>query len=93
MEEKQIIDGLAKLEQAAQGVALMKKDLAVQEEQVRKMTEQTNELLKTLEKENEKADKKAKEVGLLTENCQAMKDEIAAQEAIAQKELAEALPY
>lgn len=93
VEEKQIIDGLYKLEDASSGVAIMKKELAVKEELVRKTSESVNELLKTLEKENEKADKKAKEVGLQTDNIAQMKRETEEQRAVAEKELEQALPF
>lgn len=68
-EEKAITDGLLKLEEAGAGVNQMKKELAVKDENLKKSTDEVNALLQVLNKENEKADAKAREVNGITEKC------------------------
>jgi len=76
IEEKSITDGLIKLDEAGDGVNVMKKELAKQDEILKKASEEVNALLVVLNKENEKAEIKAKEVNGITVACLAQRNQI-----------------
>ena len=69
-EEKNIRLGLEKLHEAAQGIAVLKEDLAKEEVKLGEAAKKTDKLLKELEVENQKAKKKADEVGIVTQGCE-----------------------
>jgi dynein heavy chain len=92
-EEKAISDGLLKLEEAGEGVNLMKKELAKKDESLKKASEEVSVMLKELKKEGEKADIKQKEVSIIASNCEMQKDKIEAEKEVANKELEGALPF
>ena len=71
----------------------MKKILAVKDEQLKKSTDEVNALIVVLNRENEKADIKAREVNGITEKCAQQQKDIAAEKEIANRELEVALPY
>lgn len=70
IEEKNIRNGLSKLAEAAQGVEELKVDLKKEDEKLKIASEKTDILLKELEVENQKAKKKADEVGQVKEACE-----------------------
>lgn len=76
VEEKSITDGLIKLDEAGDGVNIMKKELAKQDEILKKKSDEVNALLVVLNKENEKAEIKAKEVNGITEACLIQRNQI-----------------
>ena len=57
----------------------MKKILAVKDEQLKKSTDEVNALIVVLNRENEKADIKAREVNGITEKCAQQQKDIAAE--------------
>lgn len=67
---------MLKLEEAGEGVNVMKKELAKKDESLKKATEEVNELLKVLKKEGDKAEIKQKEVSIIADNCQKQKEQI-----------------
>ena len=93
MEESNIKLGLDKLDQAAADVEVLKAELATKGVTLREATEETDKLLKKLDVENQKADKKSKEVNATTEACTAQRNEIEIQKSEAEVQLAAALPY
>lgn len=87
VEEKQIVDGLDKLAEAADGVNKLRKDLAVKEEALKKSTDEVNEKLVIINKENIKATQQAAEVAQIAEQCLIKKTEITEEERVANIEL------
>ena len=75
-EEQNVVRGLDKLQQAAGDVELLKVELAKKAVKLNEATEETNKLLKVLDVENKKADKKASEVNAVTVACTAKRNEI-----------------
>ena len=71
----------------------MKKELAIKDDNLKVKTEEVNQLLKVLEVENGKAEKKASEVNATRTNCEKMQAEITIEKEIAEKELAAAIPF
>lgn len=71
MEEQNIKLGLSKLDQAAADVEVLKEELAKKGVTLKQATEETDKLLKKLDVENKKADKKSQEVNATTEACTA----------------------
>lgn len=69
VEEANIISGLEKLAEAAQGVEELKVDLRKEEVKLKEASDVTDKLLKELEIENKKAKEKADEVAIVAENC------------------------
>ena len=69
-EEDNILKGLQKLKDAAQGVEELKVDLRKEEVKLKEAQERTDKLLKELEEENLKAKKKADEVQVVKEGCE-----------------------
>jgi dynein heavy chain len=92
-EEKNIRLGLEKLNEAAKGVEELKEDLAKEEVKLAEAAKKTDKLLKELEVENQKAKKKADEVGVVKEGCEEQAAKIAVEKAEAEKDLAIAMPY
>jgi len=62
VEQKNILSGLAKLKEAAEGVGEMKKLLQAEDVKLRHAAEETNKLIAVLTVENEAAEKKTIEV-------------------------------
>ena len=92
-EEKNIRLGLDKLKEAAEGIAILKEDLAKEEVKLGEAAKKTDKLLKELEVENAKAKKKADEVGIVKQGCEEQAAKIAVEKADAEKDLAIAMPY
>lgn len=92
-EEKNIRLGLEKLQEAAQGIAVLKEELAEEEVKLGESAKKTDKLLKELEIENQKAKKKADEVGIVKQGCEDQAAKIAEEKADAEKDLQQALPY
>ena len=79
IEESNIVNGLAKLKEASQGVEELKVDLKKEEIILKQASDDTDKLLKELEIENRKAKEKADECGIVAENCNTQKTEIMAE--------------
>jgi dynein heavy chain len=79
VEEANIVSGLSKLKEAAQGVEELKVDLKKEEIKLKEASDVTDKLLKELEVENRKAKEKADECGIVAENCNNQKVEIMAE--------------
>jgi 3-isopropylmalate dehydratase small subunit len=79
IEEANIVSGLSKLKEAAQGVEELKVDLKKEEIKLKEASDVTDKLLKELEVENRKAKEKADECGIVAENCNNQKTEIMAE--------------
>lgn len=92
-EEKNIRRGLEKLQEAAEGIAVLKEELAKEEVKLGEAAKKTDKLLKELEVENQKAKKKADEVGIVKQGCEEQAEKIALEKADAEKDLAQAMPY
>ena len=92
VDEQNIISGLDKLAKAGADVELLKKDLAEKGVVLKTATEETDKLLQVLDKENKRADEKAKDVNNVTQACLEKRDKIEIDKADAQKDLALALP-
>jgi dynein heavy chain len=92
MDESQINEGLAKLEQASTDINQMKKELAVKEEELKKKSEECNAAVKVITQENIKADAKAAEVSVISAACEKRAASIAIEKAMAQKDLDAAMP-
>ena len=92
-EENNIRRGLQKLQDAAEDIAELKKDLAKEEVKLEEASKKTDILLKELEIENQKAKKKADEVGIVKQGCEEQAAKIAVEKAEAEKDLAQAMPY
>ena len=92
-EEKNIRLGLEKLQEAAQGIAVLKEELAKEEVKLGEAAKKTDKLLKELEVENQKAKKKADEVGIVKQGCEEQAAKIAVEKADAEKDLAQAMPF
>jgi dynein heavy chain, axonemal len=92
-EEKNIRRGLQKLQEAAEGIEVLKLELAKEEVKLAEATKKTDKLLKDLEVENQKAKKKADEVGIVKQGCEEQAAKIAVEKADAEKDLAQAMPY
>mmetsp|Transcript_8591 Transcript_8591/g.9745 ORF Transcript_8591/g.9745 Transcript_8591/m.9745 type:complete len:2884 (-) Transcript_8591:1352-10003(-) len=92
-EEKNIRLGLEKLQEAAHGIAILKEELAKEEVKLGEAAKKTDKLLKELEVENQKAKKKADEVGVVKQGCEEQAEKIAVEKADAEKDLAQAMPY
>lgn len=69
VEEQNIVKGLDKLYEAAQGIEELKVDLKKEEVKLKEASDVTDKLLKELEVENKKAKEKADEVAIVAENC------------------------
>ena len=80
-EESNVVTGLAKLQEAAADVETLKVDLAAKAVKLKAATEDTDKLLKVLDVENKKADKKASEVNAVTVACTAKRNEIEVERA------------
>ena len=65
----------------------MKVALKEEEKKLQEATEKTDKFLKELEIENEKAKKKATEVGIVTEECTEQRNKIMQERETANKEL------
>ena len=92
-EAANVVLGLAKLADAAADVELLKQDLAEKGKILKVATEETDKMVKQLDIENKKADKKATEVNGVTEACIKQRNEIEVEREQANKELQAALPY
>jgi dynein heavy chain len=92
-EEKNIRLGLDKLKEAAEGIAILKEELAKEEVKLGEAAKKTDKLLKELEVENQKAKKKADEVGVVKQGCEEQAAQIAIEKADAERDLAQAMPY
>ena len=79
--------GLDKLATAAADVENLKIDLAKKGITLREATDETDKLLKVLDVENKKADKKASEVNAVTQACMAKRNEIETERKQANEEL------
>jgi len=93
VEESNIRKGLKKLQEAAEGIELLKIDLAKEEVKLDEASKKTDKLLKELEVENQKAKKKADEVGIVKQGCEEQAEKIAVEKAAAEKDLEQAMPY
>jgi len=92
LDEAQINEGLAKLEQAAKDISAMKKDLDIQNENLKKSTEEVNATVKIINAESIKAEAKKKEVEIITAQCVKKAAEIAIERQNAQADLDKAMP-
>ena len=92
-EEKNIRRGLEKLQEAAAGIAILKEELAKEEVKLAEAAKKTDKLLKELEVENQKAKKKADEVGVVKQGCEEQAAKIAVEKGQAEKDLEQAMPY
>lgn len=91
--EANIIKGLDKLEEAAQGVEEMKVILKKEEIKLREASEEVEKVLKDLEVENKKIKEKSEEVNIVKKNCVEQKNLIQAEKEEADRDLAIAMPY
>lgn len=93
VEEANIISGLEKLAEAAQGVEELKVDLKKEDAKLKEASDKTDKLLKELEVENKKAKDKADEVAIVQENCSNQRDTIMQEKEQADRDLQAAIPY
>jgi len=93
VEEANIVSGLEKLAEAAQGVEELKVDLRKEEVKLKEASDVTDKLLKELEVENKKAKEKADEVAVVAENCINQRNTIMAEKEQADRDLQAAIPY
>jgi dynein heavy chain len=93
VEEANIVKGLDRLAEAAQGVEELKIDLKKEEVKLKEASEVTDKLLKELEVENKKAKEKADEVAVVAENCISQRNQIMAEKEQADRDLQIALPF
>jgi len=93
VEESNIVKGLDRLAEAAQGVEELKVDLRKEEVKLKEASEVTDKLLKELEVENKKAKEKADEVAIVADNCISSKNTIMKEKEQADADLQIALPY
>lgn len=92
-EESNIVKGLDRLAEAAEGVEELKVDLRKEEVKLKEASEVTDKLLKELEVENAKAKKKADEVAVVAENCINQKNQIEKEKDEADRDLQVAIPF
>ena len=92
-EEKNIRLGLEKLHEAAQGIAILKEELTKEEVKLGEAAKKTDKLLKELEVENQKAKKKADQVGVVKQGCEEQAEKIVIEKADAKKDFSQAMPY
>jgi len=86
-EEDNIGKGLIKLAEAAQGVEELKEDLKKEEVQLNIEMKKANALLKNLEVESAKAQKKSEEVEVVKEDCDKERANIEVEREAANKDL------
>jgi dynein heavy chain len=92
-EEQNIGRGLIKLAEAAEGVEVLKVNLREEEVELNHQMKKANALLKNLEVESAKAQKKSEEVAVVKESCDEERAKIGIERAAADRDLAQALPY
>ena len=80
-EEQNVVRGLEKLAQASSDVEELKVELAEKGKILKVATEETDKMVKQLDIENKKADKKATEVNAVTEACTKKRNEIETERA------------
>ncbi|GMH97336.1 hypothetical protein TrST_g8180 [Triparma strigata] len=85
--------GLEKLQQGAEDVETMKVVLADEEVKLRKAEEATNAMLSKLELSSMAAKKEQDAVALIKQGCEADKERIAGEKALAEEDLAKAQPF
>lgn len=73
VEDKNIISGLDKLREAAEGIEELKIDLKAEEIKLKEASEVTDKLLKELEIENKKAKETSDRVAIVADNCMKQK--------------------
>lgn len=71
----------------------MKKQLAVKDENLKVKNEEVTQMIKVLDVENKKADKKAAEVNLTRQGCEKMQAEITIDKENATRDLQAAIPH
>ena len=87
-EEQNIGRGLVKLDDAAKDIDLLKLDLKKEEVELAHQMKKANALLKNLEVESAKAQKKSEEVAVVKESCDEERAKIAVERAAADRDLA-----
>jgi len=92
IEERNINNGLDKLAEATRGIDELKAELKKEDANIKVATDKTNVLIAELNVENAKAEVKAAEVSEVQQSCQAQKNTISEEKAVAEKELAAAMP-
>ncbi|OLP89010.1 Dynein heavy chain 5, axonemal [Symbiodinium microadriaticum] len=93
VQEKSVIIGLRKLDEAAKNVVKMQAEIEAQEEILRKEDDKTNKLLVKVQGEKARAEKKAEEVGSIKKDCEDNAAAINEDKEEANRQLQEALPY
>jgi dynein heavy chain len=93
VEESNIVSGLSKLKEAAEGVEVLKIDLKKEEVHLKEAQEEVEKVLKELEVENRKAKIKSDEVAIVQKNCLEQKTQIEGEKEAADKDLAKAMPF
>jgi len=93
VEESNIVKGLDKLTEAAEGVEVLKGELKREEVTLKAASEEVEKVLKVLEVESRKAKIKSDEVAETQSACVAQKNQILGEKEAADKELAKAMPF
>jgi dynein heavy chain len=88
-----VATGLVKLQQGAEDVETMKVVLADEEVKLRKAEEATNAMLSKLEVSSMAAKKEKDAVDVIKRGCEADKERIAGEKALAEEDLAKAQPF
>jgi len=91
--EKTVNNGLSKLAEASADVEQMKVQLREQDKVLKVEEEKTNKLLVNVQTEKGKAEKKAKEVGVQSKQCQETAAAIQADKESANRDLEKAMPF
>ena len=81
------------MQEAAQGIAVLKEELVKKEVKLGEAFKNIYKLFKELEVENQKAKKKADEVGVVKQGCEEQAEKIAIEKVAAEKDLAQTMSY
>ena len=84
---------MEKLDEAEQGIAILKEELTKEEVKLGEAAKKTDKLLKEIEVENQKAKKKADEFGEVKQECEDREEKIVIEKADARKNLVHTMPY
>mmetsp|Transcript_34956 Transcript_34956/g.25438 ORF Transcript_34956/g.25438 Transcript_34956/m.25438 type:complete len:963 (+) Transcript_34956:351-3239(+) len=93
VESQSIVKGLERLAEASAGVEELKVELKQEDIKLKDASDLTEKFLKELEVENRKAQTKADEVAVVTETCEAQRNQIQTERDIANRDLEQAIPF